>query len=199
MMKRTALLVAMILMTACGVLAQAPAQTPAQTPAKAPVQTPAPAPAQTQDKTDPWLALRFLIGSWQAKTTGGMAQAQAAASYTFRLELRDHVLARHSRSGACASPDDVECQHSDLLYIYPTTTGQSFEALYLDNEGHAIHYGVTTPKPGSVVFLSDAAQPGPQYRLTYTLLEGVMSGQFEFQMPGQTQFTSYLEWSGKRR
>ena len=50
-----------------------------------------------------------------------------------------------------------------------------------------------------MVLLSDASPTAPQYRLTYTLLEGVMSGQFELQMPGQTQFTSYLEWSGKKR
>ena len=57
----------------------------------------------------------------------------------------------------------------------------------------------TTPKPGTAVFLSDPAQPGPQYRLSYTFLDGVMSGQFELKMPGQTEFTSYLEWSGKRQ
>jgi hypothetical protein len=39
----------------------------------------------------------------------------------------------------------------------------------------------------------------PQYRLTYTLLDGVMSGQFELKMPGKSDFTSYLEWSGKQR
>jgi hypothetical protein len=195
MKNRLALLAAMALLTVCRV----PAQTPAQIPAKAPVQTPAQPTAQTPAKADPWLSLRFLLGSWQAKTTGGVAQAQAAAAYTFRLELRDHILARHSRTGACASPDDFDCQHSDLLYIYPAATGQTLEAIYFDNEGHVIHYAVTIPKPGTVVFLSDPAQPGPQYRLSYTFLNGVMSGQFELQMPGQTQFTSYLEWSGKRR
>ncbi len=55
-------------------------------------------------KADPWAGLRFLLGSWEAKTTGGVAQAQASAGYSFRLELRDHVLARHSRSGVCISP-----------------------------------------------------------------------------------------------
>jgi hypothetical protein len=50
-----------------------------------------------------------------------------------------------------------------------------------------------------VVFLSDPAQPGPQYRLSYTFLAGVMSGQFEMKMPSQTEFTSYLEWNGKRQ
>ncbi len=143
--------------------------------------------------------MRFLLGSWEAKTTGGVAQAQASAGYAFRLELRDHVMARHSRSGACSAPDDFNCLHSDLLYIYPAAAGQAFEAIYLDNEGHVIHYAVSVPKPGTAVFLTDPAQPGPQFRLSYTFLDGVMSGQFEMKMPGQTDFSSYLEWSGKRQ
>jgi len=193
----------MALLTASGVSAQAPAPTPAQTPVKPSAQTPAPTPAsipvKAPAKADPWAGLRFLIGSWEAKTIGGVAQAQASAGYAFRLELRDHVLARHSRSGACSAPDDFDCQHSDLLYIYPTGSGSAFEAIYFDNEGNVIHYGVTTPKPGTLIFLSDPAQPGPQYRLSYTFLDGVMSGQFELKMPGQTDFTSYLEWNGKRQ
>ena len=179
MKRRFALLASMALLTACGVAAQISAQSPA--------------------KADPWAGVRFLLGSWGAKTNGGMAQAQASAGYAFRLELRDHVLARHSRSGACTAPDDFDCQHSDLLYIYPSGNGLALQAIYFDNEGHVIHYDVSTPKPGNVVFLSDPAQPGPQFRLSYELLDGVMTGKFELKMPGQTDFISYLEWSGKRQ
>jgi hypothetical protein len=179
MMRHFARLAALALLVACATSAQTP--------------------AQSQTKPDPWAGLRFLLGSWDAKTTGGVAQAQASAGYAFRLELRDHILARHSRTGACAAPDDFNCQHSDLLYLYPAGNGQALEAIYFDNEGHVIHYGVSIPKAGTVVFLSDPAQPGPQYRLSYTLLEGVMSGRFELKMPSQTEFTSYLEWSGKRQ
>ena len=182
MKRRFALLAAMTVLIASGVAAHISAQAPAQTPIKA----------------DPWAEVRFLLGSWGAKTTGGMAQAQASAGYAFRLELRDHVLARHSRSGSCTAPDDFDCQHSDLLYIYPSGNGQALQAIYFDNEGHVIHYDVSAPKPGTVVFLSDPAQPGPQFRLSYELLDGVMTGKFELKMPGQTEFMSYLEWSGKR-
>ena len=191
MKRRIALSAALALLTACAVSAQ----TSTQPPAPASAQTPAKSPA----KADPWAGIRFLLGSWEAKTTGGVAQAQVSASYSFRLELRDHVLARHSRSGSCSAPDDFDCQHSDLLYVYPASTGAALEAIYFDNEGHIIHYAVSTPKPGTVVFLSDPAQPGPQYRLSYTFLAGVMSGQFEMKMPSQTEFTSYLEWNGKRQ
>jgi hypothetical protein len=157
-------------------------------------QTPAHVPA----KADPWAGIRFLLGSWGAKTTAGMAQAEASAGYAFRLELRDHVMARHTRSGACIAPDDFDCRHSDLLYIYPTANGLALQAIYFDNEGHVIHYDVSTPKPGTVIFLSDPAQPGPQFRLSYELHDGEMSGKFELKMPGQAEFMSYLEWDGKR-
>jgi hypothetical protein len=203
MKKRISLLAAMTLLTACGVFAQTPAKPASQTPVSPAAQTPAPAsapaPVTASVKADPWIGIRFLLGSWEAKTTGGVAQAQVSAGYSFRLELRDHVMARHSRSKSCSAPDDFNCLHSDLLYIYPAATGQSLEAIYFDNEGHVLHYAVSSPKPGAAIFLSDPAQPGPQYRLSYTFLDGVMNGQFEMKMPSQTDFTSYLEWSGKRQ
>jgi hypothetical protein len=157
-----------------------------------------PSAAQPAAAPDPWAALRFLLGAWQAKTTGGMAQAQTAASFAFRLELRDHVMARHTRGGGCQGPEDSDCLHGDMLYIYPTSNGQAFSAIYFDNEGHVIHYDVTTPQPMTAVFLSDSAQPGPQYRLTYSFVEGTMNGKFELKSPGQADFSSYLEWSGQQ-
>jgi hypothetical protein len=174
MKKHTVLLAAMALLTACGLSAPSSAQ------------------------ADPWAGLRFLLGSWEAKTNGGMAQAQVSAVYAFRLELRDHVMARTPSGGNCKGPEDFDCQHDDLLYIYPAGNGQTFQAIYFDNEGHVIHYDVSTPKAGKVVFLSDPAQPGPQFRLSYELANGVMTGKFQLRMPGQTEFSSYLEWSGKR-
>ncbi len=178
----------LILLNVSGVQAQTPAATNSKQ---------APTTTQNAGKTDPWLPIRFLLGSWEAKTTGGVAQAQASAGYSFRLELREHVMARHTRSGVCAAPDDFDCQHSDLLYIY--SEGNGLKAIFFDNEGHIIHYDISVPKPGTAVFLSDAAQPGPQFRLSYTLLNGAMNGMFEIKMPGQADFSSYLEWSGHQR
>jgi len=96
--------------------------------------------------------VRFLLGSWGAKTNGGMAQAQASAGYAFRLELRDHVLARHSRSGACTAPDDFDCQHSDLLYIYPSGNGLALQAIYFDMR--ATSFTMTFPRQAELWFSS---------------------------------------------
>ncbi|HVO97416.1 MAG TPA: hypothetical protein VMT15_05085 [Bryobacteraceae bacterium] len=121
---------------------------------------------------DPWQPLRFLIGTWDARVTVGAPQNSGA--YSFELELRDHVLVRHSTNG----------EHRDILYIYPE--GPAFKAIYFDNEGHVIHYTVTTT-PTTAVFQGDG------FRLSYELKNGVMTGKFDIKN------RPYLEWSGSRK
>jgi len=152
----------------------------------------------TPSTTDPWQSLQFLVGTWNAKTEGGSAGAAVAGTYTFQLELKRHVLARHTMSEGCKAPADFNCDHGDLLYVYADASQKGLKAIYFDNEGHVINYDVTTPVPGTAVFLSNPNQPGPQFRLTYTLKAGVMRGELQLKMPGQTDFTPYLVWSGGR-
>jgi hypothetical protein len=152
-----------------------------------------------QSAADPWQSLRFLTGTWQAKTQGGSAKAAGSGTYTFRLELQNHVLARHSSSADCGGPADFNCKHSDLLYVYQDGGSQSYKAIYFDNEGHVIHYDVSTPAANTVTFLSDASHPGPQFRLIYALDGAIMSGKFQMRMPGQRDFASYLEWTGAKQ
>ena len=150
-------------------------------------------------KPDAFQSLSFLEGTWDAKTAGGSG-VDAAGTYTFRRELDGHVLARHSRtSGGCKGPENYDCEHGDLLYVYAETPGDPQKAIYFDNEGHVIHYDVSTPAPGTVVFLSEAGRPGPQFRLAYELKDGAMAGRFQIKMPGQMEWRSYLEWSGGRK
>ncbi len=73
------------------------------------------------------------------------------------------------------------------------------KAIYFDNEGHVINYEVTTPAPNTAVLLSPASQPGPQFRLVYEFKERIMHGKFEMRMPGQPDFKSYLDWSGRKK
>ena len=144
-------------------------------------------------------ALSFLQGTWEAKATGKEG-VTALGTYTFRKELQDHILARHSSSSAgCKGPETFDCDHGDLLYVYQETPEQSLKAIYFDNEGHVIHYDVSIPEPGTAMFLSDGSKPGPQFRLMYELKGTVMSGRFQMRMPGQQEWKSYLEWSGSKR
>jgi hypothetical protein len=152
-----------------------------------------------EQPTDPWSTLRFLLGTWEAKTQSGSAGAAASGTYTFQVELRNHILARHSSSAGCKGPSDFDCEHGDLLYVYPESAGQPLKAIYFDNEGHVIHYDVTTPAPGTAVLVSAASPNGPQFRLIYELKGPVMLGKFQMRMPGQSEFRSYLEWSGREK
>lgn len=149
--------------------------------------------------SEQWNALHFLEGTWDAQTAGGASGATAAGSYVFRKELGGHILARHSSSTGCEGPDDFDCEHGDLLYIFQDSPGQPLRAIYFDNEGHVIHYNVSTPGPEQVLLISDASVPGPRFRLIYERRSGVMSGKFQVQLPGQPEWKSYLEWSGSKK
>lgn len=155
--------------------------------------------ASRNNDSDAWRPLRFLVGTWEAKTTGGSAGAVSSGTYTFQLELRDHILARHTAGAGCKGPADFNCEHSDLLYVYQNVPGKPFHAIFFDNEGHVIHYGVSVENPETVIFLSDPSAAGPQYRLSYELKAGVMYGKFAMRMPGQPDFKPYLEWSGTKK
>jgi hypothetical protein len=148
--------------------------------------------------TDPWKRLAFLEGTWDANATGS-GGAAVMGTYTFSLELRNHVLARHATSKTeCKGPTDFDCEHADLLYIYQDSPGQTLKAIYFDNEGHVIHYEVSSPNARSALFLSDASEPGPQFRLTYELKDAILWGRFQMRPPGQTDWKTYLEWSGAK-
>ncbi len=155
--------------------------------------------SQAEVPNDRWQSLNFLQGTWAAISQGGSAGATSSGSYAFEFELQQHVLARVSAGPVnCIGPKSFDCLHSDLLYIYQDADGQPFKAIYFDNEGHVIHYEVSTPDPTTAVFLSEAG-PGPQYRLTYQLKKSTMFGKFQVRMPGQTDWKSYLEWSGEKQ
>ncbi len=144
---------------------------------------------------DPFQALKFLEGTWEA-TVQNNAAVSGSGRYTFGRELNGHILARHSTSDKnCSAPASFDCAHSDLFYVFQESPNSPLKAMYFDNEGHVIHYDVSTPKLESVVFLSSLGQ-GPRYRLAYELADGVMTGKFQMQMPGQTDWHTYLEWSG---
>jgi hypothetical protein len=155
--------------------------------------------AQSASPPDPWKALSFLEGTW-AGDTQGKEGVSTSGTYTFRRELGDHILARHVTNAAgCKGPATFDCGHSDLLYVYTDAPGQPLKAIFFDNEGHVIHYDVSAPDAATAVFLSEASKPGPRFRLTYHLKGTVMSGNFEMQMPGQTDWKTYLEWSGPKQ
>ena len=147
---------------------------------------------------DPFAPLAFLEGSWSA-TAKGQNGVATSGSYTFRLELDNHILARHSSHDTSAKTSvNFDYKHGDLLYVYQEMPGQPLKAIYFDNEGHVLHYDVTTPAPTSVVFLSEAPPGAPHFRLMYERKGNEMSGKFQIMPPGAKDWMSYLEWDGRK-
>src|SRR3974390_1106025 len=123
------------------------------------------APSFAQSASDPWKELAFLEGTWEAKTAGNRP-VTASGTYTFTMEHRNHILARHSTNDAgCKAPADFNCEHSDLLYVYQDAPKEPLKAIYLDNEGHVIHYNVSVPDATTAPFLSDSSEHGPPFPL----------------------------------
>ena len=157
-----------------------------------------PADEKSPPAKDPFQSLSFLEGTWSAKAKGAHG-VTAIGTYTFRMELGDHILARHSTSDSTAKKSATfDYQHGDLLYVFPEMPGPTLKAIYFDSEGHVLHYAVTTPTPTSVLFLSDSPPGAPQFRLMYERKGDAMSGKFQILPPGQKDWLSYLEWSGKK-
>jgi hypothetical protein len=171
-----------------------------------------PLPAQTAPAAGPgdttWQRLRFLLGTWQAKTGSvGTAKAEVDGSYTFREDLDGHAITRRTSADTCKSESAFDCQHNDSLVIFRDEThpklGDVF-ALYLDNEGHAIHYVVSTPDAHTAIFQSETSvDHAPSFRLVDHLqgsgLGTTMTGKFQMAAPGTTDYHSFVEWSGRKK
>jgi hypothetical protein len=111
----------------------------------------------TAQTTNPLTPLDFLTGTWTAATnTAGSSGGTVLGTYTFTRDLAGHALERTGTVATCKGPQDYDCNHHDRLTIFPEAG--ALAALYLDNEGHVIHYVVTLPDPHTAVFLS---QPAP--------------------------------------
>lgn len=140
----------------------------------------------------------FLLGTWSASSSAqGSAGATVFGNYTFQADLGGTVITRTGSPDSCKGPTAFDCQHHDLLTIYQDVGDPVPHALYADNEGHVLHYDISFPDAKTAVFLTSA--PGPKFRLMYHLEGGVMTGKFQMEPPGATEFKSYLEWSGTRK
>jgi len=157
-------------------------------------------------QTNPLDQLAFLEGTWAAITSGGLAELHSTGTYTFRRDLAGHILIRTSSADTCtANSPHSDCNHHDTLTIFhePGTPATALAAIYLDSEGHVIHYHLSIPSRYTVVFDSDPA-PGPHFRLLYELHEASpitgnrpsMSGKFQMAAPNSAEFHTYLEWNG---
>jgi len=135
--------------------------------------------------------LGFLIGTWEALDDSEGSTGKA----TFEAALGNRVLLRKSYAHTPASARGPASFHEDLMVIVADESG-GVRADYYDNEGHVIRYAVTSPTPGTAVFVSDLAAGQPRYRLTYrSVASGNVKGEFAIAPSGSPDgFKAYLTW-----
>jgi hypothetical protein len=149
---------------------------------------------------DGWKDFRFLIGDWTGEGGGGPGQGSGA--FSFQLDVERKVLLRRNVADYPASPGRPAAHHEDLMLIYAEAAGQAPVAVYVDSEGHAIHYQTeSSSNPPVVRFVSRANGGLPGYRLTYRRTgEDTLAGQFEVAPPDQPEaYKQYLTWTAKRK
>ncbi len=151
--------------------------------------------AQTQPK-DHWAEWQPFLGTWVGVGSG--QPGQGSGEFTFEPELQGAVLERHNYAEYPATKEKAAYRHDDLMVIY--SEGDKTRADYWDNEGHVIHY-VAEVTAGKLVFVSDAAQPGPRYRLTYTKTGAdTLKLIFEIAPPNdRAAFKTYITAEAKRK
>jgi hypothetical protein len=137
--------------------------------------------------------LEFLLGKWtgvagEKDTSLGAGQGD----FSFELELNKKIIVRRNHAGYTSGT-----QHDDLMVIYLDGPNETPRAIYFDSEGHVIRYNLTFPTANQVVFESDAAQPGPRYRLSYSRAAGALDGKFEIAPPG-APYKTYMSWASKK-
>ncbi len=146
---------------------------------------------------DPWQPIQFLVGEWTAEGRGD--PGRGSGSFSFRFDLDRKIMIRLNRSDYPATKERPAFSHGDLMVIYPDPKDSGFRAIYFDNEGHIIEYGVKIPSEGTAEFVNSAARGSPRFRLTYTKSTGdALTVKFEIAPPDHPDsFKTYLEGSAR--
>ncbi len=145
-----------------------------------------------------WDKWNFLIGEWVGEGNG--QPGQGSGSFTFKTDLDGKILVRKSHTDFPATADRPAAVHNDLMCIYLDYTGSAAKAIYFDNEGHVIHYGINYSEK-SIVFTSDIIPNTARFRLSYTLISSdTLNIKFEFASPQTPEdFKTYLEGKSMRK
>jgi hypothetical protein len=175
--------------------ASSPSPSPAP-PASATAGSPAPSSSAVASLSGPLAQLAFLIGTWEGE--GGGKDATGSGGFAFRVVNQGHAVLRTNVASYPATADRPAYRHEDTMIAY--ADGGGARADYCDSEDHVIHYRLEPIPEGGLRFVSDAAAPGPRYRLTYRPTgAGAIEGTFEVAAPGAPEaFKPFLTWTARR-
>jgi hypothetical protein len=113
----------------------------------------------------------------------------------------DRIITRKSHTEYSATKERAAFSHDDYMVIYREEDNAT-RAIYFDNEGHVIHYGVEfAADSDSVVFMSEMVPGAPRFRLTYVKqAPGRVRILFEIAPPGKPDaFSQYLDGFARRK
>jgi len=114
---------------------------------------------------------RFLLGSWGAKTNGGMAQAQASAGYAFRLSCATMFWRATPEVAPALRLTTSIASTAICSTSTPRATGWLSRPSTSTMRATSFTMTFPTPKPGTVVS-SRSRATWAQFRLSYELLTG---------------------------
>src|SRR5262245_9916089 len=147
-----------------------------------------------------WDSLRFLVGEWLGEGSG--APGEATGGFSFNFDLQGKILVRKSRADYQATKDKPAYSHTDLMVIYQEPEGKAARAIYFDNEGHVIHYGISLSKDQkSLILVSDVSPSSPRFRFIYgKSTNDRLTFEFDIAPPGKPEsFSKYIEGTARRK
>jgi hypothetical protein len=143
----------------------------------------------------PWDKWSWLTGEWTGEGSG--QPGQGGGYFSFKTDLDNNIMVRNSHSEYAATGNSPKTVHNDLMIVYPGNPGESFKAIYFDNEGHTINYLVTINE-NSIILTSEKKPDNPVFRLTYTLLDKeTVNTKFEMSQDN-VKFYTYIEGKSKK-
>ncbi len=135
------------------------------------------------------------MGEWKGEGTG--EPGEGSGKFSFKADLNNKILVRKAHTVYPAKDGKPETIHDDLLIVYLDFSGNPFKAIYFDNEGHTINYGIKYYDK-KIVFTSEWATGMPVFRLSYELLEEKsVNTKFEISNDNKN-FTTYVEGISKK-
>jgi hypothetical protein len=155
---------------------------------------------RAQETASGWRPFENLLGDWVGE--GGGQPGQGGGEFSFQLDLQKRVLVRKSYAAYPAANGRPAFRHDDLIVVYRESENSPVKALYLDSEGHVIHYSVrVSGDQKTIEFVSDVLPSTPTYRLTYLMTGGnTLNIKFEIAPPGKPgAFSTYIEAKAKRK
>jgi hypothetical protein len=139
------------------------------------------------------------MGEWVG--VGAGSPGAGTGRFSFQPALDGKILVRKSRTEYPAKPGEKSGSvHEDLMIVYRLPDEKNCRAIYFDNEGHVIRYGIVFgAETASVAFESEGSSQETRFRLTYRLrgandLETV----FAIAPPGQ-EYKTYLQGFARHR